>query len=126
MQKIAAKQKERTPRGKTVPGVTKKIIKRLKDSGLYRPERELQASMLARVIVMLDKLEKESGLLVSSEISREGNERLSVSPYMLAFEKLHNMALRDLRALGMNADSRPDKPAGKDSLADFMTDIINH
>lgn len=96
------------------------ITRRLKEAGLYKKELSLQAGLLAHVLTMMDHLmETEDPELISTETSREGNDRKAVSPYMQVFEKLHNLALRDLRALGMNTDSKPVKPA-KDDFANIL------
>jgi len=103
------------------------IVRLLKKEGKYTPELSAQAKIVAQLLVRTDMLGEEifspNHSSVNVEISREGNERESVSPKERLYLNYLEQSQRALRALGMNTDSRGRKNEGEDTLASFMEEM---
>lgn len=100
------------------------LVRLLKKEGRYSAELSIQAKLTADVLVRLDvvkdKLFSPEHRMVMVETSREGNERKSVDPLELLYMRLLERAQLSLRALGMNADSKPRKDTADDGFGAFM------
>lgn len=99
------------------------IIKVLKEQGKYTAELSMQVKIVAQLLVKTETLAAEvfddDHKAVNIQISREGNERETIS----AKEKLYldylQQSQRALRALGMNTDAK-ERKNDSDGFNDFM------
>lgn len=102
------------------------IIKQLKAHGIYSGERSQQVSIAATLLVRTEMLAEEvlaeSGEAMGVEISREGNERRTISPKEKLYLDYVQQTQKALRALGMNADAKEQK-AEADTLNEFLKSI---
>lgn len=102
------------------------IIKQLKAHGIYSGERSQQVSIAATLLVRTEMLAEEvlaeSGETMGVEISREGNERRTISPKEKLYLDYVQQTQKALRALGMNADAKEQK-AEADTLNEFLKSI---
>lgn len=102
------------------------IIKTLKASGKYTEELSLQVRQVAQLLVRTDELAAEvlsSGhQAVNVEISREGNERETVSPKERLYLDYAQRSQRALQSLGMNMDAK-ERKTESDSLKDFLAEF---
>lgn len=99
------------------------IVSLLKRQGKYSPEMSMQvkiaAQLMVRTEILAEQIFDERHNPVNIEISREGNERESVSAKEKLYLDFAQQAQRALRALGMNTDSRERKNDG-DGFNEFM------
>lgn len=82
----------------------------LNADGTYKPKHTYQVTLAAQSLRLLQECylqilrDEESHRFVTTEISREGNERMSENPQMTLYIKLDAMCRKNLSALGMNMD----------------------
>lgn len=122
-------------RKKKVSPLTSKVMRRkkymmdvLKRAGKYTADLAQQVDIAARLYIRLRVYEEQMASpdyeVLIKELSREGNERLSVNPlestYRLCLEQYQSA----LRALGMNVDSKERKQQ-TDAFSDFMNQMTN-
>ena len=102
------------------------IVKLLKQQGKYTAELSMQVNIAAQLLVRTDMLADEifdSGhQSVNVEISREGNERESISPKEKLYLDLVQQSQRALRALGMNTDSK-ERKTDNDNFNEFLKEF---
>jgi hypothetical protein len=126
---------ERIERAEKYKADVQKRIKNLKDyyvqllkkEGRYTPELAQQAEVTATSVVRLRMLQEEVMFnpyhkAIQIEISREGNTREHISEVENLFKEYLQVSMVQLRALGMNTDSKERKAdeSGGDSLEEFM------
>lgn len=84
------------------------FVRIMKDAGIYKSSLSIQVTFAARWDVVssiyAEAAAKEG--LTRTEISREGNERLSMSPLIKASMDAGERTQAALRALGLNLDTR--------------------
>lgn len=89
------------------------IVRLLRKQGKYTPEMSMQVTLTAQLLVRTEILAAEvlsdSHRAVDVEISREGNERRTVSPKERLYLDFAQQSQKALRALGMNTDARERK-----------------
>lgn len=99
------------------------IVRLLKKEGKYTAELSLQvtitAQLWARTDMLADEIFSASHKAVNVEISREGNERESISPKERLYLDYSSQLQRSLRALGMNIDAKERKP-DTDGVNEFL------
>ena len=104
------------------------IVKLLKEQGKYTSELSMQVTITAQLLVKTEMLAAEvlSGQheAVDVEISREGNQRKTISPKEKLYLDFVQQAQRALRALGMNTDSK-ERKSDNDSFGDFLNEFRN-
>lgn len=102
------------------------IVNLLKKQNKYTPELSMQVKIVAQLLVRTEILAEQifdaSHKPVNVELSREGNERESISPKEKLYLDLLTQSQKALRALGMNTDSRERKP-DNDGFNDFMQSL---
>lgn len=100
------------------------IVKLLKNQGKYTAELTYQvditAQLLVRADILADEIFDKNHTPVNVELSREGNERESISPKERLYLEVLRQSQKALTALGMNTDSKQKIENGDDSLQDFM------
>lgn len=121
-EKIAASIQKRITSKKTY------IVKLLKKQGKYTPELSMQVKITAQLLIRTEIL---AGQIFGNghqptkfELSREGNERESVSPKEKLYLDLVEQSQKALKALGMNTDSR-DRKTDNDGFSEFMEQFKN-
>lgn len=123
--------REKKSKPLTGASVTKKINSRIKkftdmmkEQGIYQSRFDEMIKLAATTSVKYDAVFAETMKAdykpYKTEISREGNERLIVNPIEGLLRNLAEQLQSQLRALGLNTDSKPIQ-AGDDSMADFMS-----
>ena len=116
-EKIAASIQKKITAKKTY------IVKLLKQQGKYTPELSMQvkivAQLLVRTEILAEQVFDERHSPVNVEISREGNERESISPKEKLYLDFLQQSQKALRALGMNTDSR-ERKTDNDAFGEFM------
>ena len=104
----------------------KYIVSLLKKQGKYTSELSMQVTITAQLLVKTEMLAgevlSEAHDPVDVEISREGNERKTISPKEKLYLDFVQQSQKALRALGMNTDSRERKP-DNDALNGFLKEI---
>jgi len=104
------------------------IVKLLKQQGKYTPELSMQVKIVAQLLVRTEILAEQifdaGHKPVNVEISREGNERESISPKEKLYLDLLQQSQKALRALGMNTDSR-ERKTDNDGFNEFMEQFKN-
>jgi hypothetical protein len=102
------------------------LVKLLKEQGKYTAELSMQAQITAQLLVRTEILSEEilsdEHEAESVEISREGNERRTVSPKEKLYLDFVQQSQRALKALGMNTDSR-ERKSDNDSFGDFLKEF---
>lgn len=102
------------------------IVKLLKAQNKYTGELSVQVTIAAQLLVRTDMLAAEifadDHNPVNVEISREGNERESISPKEKLYMELLQQSQKALRALGMNTDSR-ERKTDNDAFDEFIKDF---
>lgn len=115
-----------TTMAKRICNKSNTIKKILKKQGKFTPELVIQvdiaAQLLVRAEILRDEIFDANHKAVNVEISREGNERESISPKEKLYMDLLQLSQKALRALGMNTDSRERKP-DNDGFNDFMQSL---
>jgi len=100
------------------------IVRVLKKQGKYTAELSMQVNVVAQLLVrteiLADEIFDESHSAVNIEISREGNERESVSPKERLYLDYLGQSQKALRALGMNTDAR-ERKTDNDTFNDFIS-----
>ena len=121
-EKIAASIKKKIRAKKTY------IVNLLKKQGKYTAELSYQvditAQLLIRTEILAEQIFDSGHKPVNVEISREGNERESISPKEKLYLDLTQQCQKALRALGMNTDSR-ERKTDNDGFNDFMEQFKN-
>jgi hypothetical protein len=116
-EKIAASIQKKITAKKTY------IVKLLKKQNKYTPELSMQVKIVAQLLVRTEILAEQifdaNHKPVNVELSREGNERESISPKEKLYLDLLTQSQKALRALGMNTDSR-ERKTDNDGFADFI------
>ncbi|MCH3980509.1 MAG: hypothetical protein LKE41_01050 [Prevotella sp.] len=99
------------------------IIKVLKDQNKYTPELSTQAKLTATLMVKVEMLSDQIAVegSVNVEVSREGNERQSVSAKERLFMAYSKQLQYALRALGMNTDSHAQIGNEDSGIDEFIT-----
>ena len=102
------------------------IVKLLKQQGKYTAELSMQVNIAAQLLVrtdmLADEIFNEGHRAVNVEISREGNERESISPKEKLYLDLVQQSQRALRALGMNTDAK-ERKTDNDGFSEFMKEF---
>ncbi len=102
------------------------LVKLLKDQGKYTAELSIQATVTAQLLVrteiLAEEILSEGHDAVNVEMSREGNERKSISPKEKLYLDFVEKSQRALRALGMNTDSK-DRKTDNDDFKKFMEEF---
>lgn len=102
------------------------IVKLLKQQGKYTAELSMQvtitAQLLVRTEILAEEVLAEEHEAVSIEISREGNERKTISPKEKLYLDFAQQSQKALRALGMNTDAK-DRKADTDTLNEFLNEF---
>jgi hypothetical protein len=102
------------------------LVKLLKEQGKYTAELSIQATVTAQLLVRTEILAEEiladGHDAINVEVSREGNERKSISPKEKLYLDFVEKSQRALRALGMNTDSKDRKTDG-DDFKKFMEEF---
>ena len=88
------------------------------------PQIEQVAQLIARRNSFLTTISSPDYSPVSVQISREGNERISVNPVELMYKDYCERVQAGLRALGLNTDSK-NQIQSSDSLSDFINSFTN-
>jgi len=121
-EKIAASIQKRITSKKTY------IVKLLKKQGKYTPELSMQvkitAQLLIRTEILAEQIFGNGHQPTKIELSREGNERESVSPKEKLYLDLVEQSQKALKALGMNTDSR-ERKTDNDGFSEFMEQFKN-
>ena len=102
------------------------IVKLLKKQGKYTAELSMQvnitAQLLVRTEILAEEILSENHQAVNVEISREGNERKTISPKERLYLDFVRQCQKALRALGMNTDSK-ERRSDNDSFGDFIKEF---
>ncbi len=102
------------------------LVKLLKEQGKYTAELSIQATVTAQLLVrteiLAEEILSEGHDAVNVELSREGNERKSISPKEKLYLDFVEKSQRALRALGMNTDSK-DRKTDNDDFKKFMEEF---
>ena len=102
------------------------LVKLLKEQGKYTAELSIQATVTAQLLVrteiLAEEILAEGHEAINVELSREGNERKSISPKEKLYLDFVEKSQRALRALGMNTDSKDRKTDG-DDFKKFMEEF---
>jgi hypothetical protein len=104
------------------------LVKLLKEQGKYTAELSMQAQITAQLLVRTEILSEEilsdEHDAVSVEISREGNERKTVSPKEKLYLDFVQQSQKALKALGMNTDSK-ERRSDNDTFGEFLKEFGN-
>lgn len=102
------------------------IVRLLKQQGKYTAELSMQvtitAQLLVRTEILAEEVLSEGHEAVNVEISREGNERKTISPKEKLYLDFVQQSQRALRALGMNTDAK-ERKASDDTLNEFLKEF---
>lgn len=102
------------------------IVKLLKQQGKYTAELSMQvtitAQLLVRTEILAEEVLAEEHQAVSVEISREGNERKTISPKEKLYLDFVQQSQKALRALGMNTDAK-ERKTDNDTFNEFLKDF---
>lgn len=102
------------------------ITKLLKGQGKYTEELsyqvEITAKLFAKAHLLEDEMKGEDYRSIKTEISREGNERLSINPKERLYMDLLAQGQKALRALGMNTESK-ERRSDNDTFTDFLQEM---
>jgi hypothetical protein len=108
-------------------------VKLLKKENRYTPELAQQAELAATAVVRLRMIQEETMFnpyhkAIQIEISREGNTREHISEAENLLKDYLQVAKDQLKALGMNTDSKERKTDedGEDGLTEFMNALSNN
>lgn len=101
-------------------------IKRcLKSADAYDEGKDMQIWVLAGLrafrLLLEREIGKESFEVVTEEISREGNSRITLNPICDLYKAYLEKEQIAIRALGMNADSRMPHSKEKNGASDFLS-----
>ena len=102
------------------------IVKLLKQQGKYTAELSMQvtitAQLLVRTEILAEEVLAEEHEAVNVEISREGNERKTISPKEKLYLDFVQQSQRALRALGMNTDAK-ERKTDNDTFNEFLKEF---
>lgn len=102
------------------------IVKLLKEQGKYTAELSMQvtitAQLLVRTEILAEEVLAEEHEAVNVEISREGNERKTISPKEKLYLDFVQQSQKALRALGMNTDAK-ERKTDNDTFNDFLKEF---
>ena len=99
------------------------IVKLLKQQGKYTAELSMQVTITAQLLVRTEILAEEVlAEAVNVEISREGNERKTISPKEKLYLDFVQQSQRALRALGMNTDAK-ERKTDNDTFNEFLKEF---
>lgn len=108
-------------------------VKLLKKENRYTPELAQQAELAATAVVRLRMIQEETMFnpyhkAIQIEISREGNTREHISEAENLLKDYLQVAKDQLKALGMNTDSKERKTDedGEDGFTEFMNALSNN
>jgi hypothetical protein len=102
------------------------IMSVLRKADKYTPDLAQQVDIAARLYVRLKVFEAQMAApdyeVLIRELSREGNERISVNPLEATYRTYLEQYQSALRALGMNVDSK-DRKKQSDGFSNFMNNF---
>ena len=102
------------------------IVRLLKQQGKYTAELSMQvtitAQLLVRTEILAEEVLEEGHNAVNVEISREGNERKSISPKEKLYLDFVQQSQKALRALGMNTDAK-ERKTDNDTFNEFLKEF---
>ena len=102
------------------------IVKLLKEQGKYTAELSMQvtitAQLLVRTEILAEEVLAEEHDAVNVEISREGNERKTISPKEKLYLDFVQQSQKALRALGMNTDAK-ERKTDNDTFNEFLKEF---
>lgn len=102
------------------------IVRLLKQQGKYTAELSMQvtitAQLLVRTEILAEEVLAEEHEAVNVEISREGNERKTISPKEKLYLDFAQQSQKALRALGMNTDAK-ERKADNDTFNEFLKEF---
>lgn len=102
------------------------IVKLLKEQGKYTAELSMQvtitAQLLVRTEILAEEVLAEEHEAVNVEISREGNERKTISPKEKLYLDFVQQSQKALRALGMNTDAK-ERKTDNDTFNEFLKEF---
>ena len=102
------------------------IVKLLKQQGKYTAELSMQvtitAQLLVRTEILAEEVLAEEHEAVNVEISREGNERKTISPKEKLYLDFVQQSQKALRALGMNTDAK-ERKTDNDTFNEFLKEF---
>lgn len=102
------------------------IVRLLKQQGKYTAELSMQvtitAQLLVRTEILAEEVLAEEHEAVNVEISREGNERKTISPKEKLYLDFVQQSQKALRALGMNTDAK-ERKADNDTFNEFLKEF---
>ena len=98
------------------------LIRLLKKQNKYSPELSMQVELTATLTIKAKILAEQIATdgSVTIEVSREGNERQSVSAKEKLFIAYTKQLQSALRGLGMNTDTKAQIGNDQDGLSDFL------
>lgn len=102
------------------------IVRLLKQQGKYTAELSMQvtitAQLLVRTEILAEEVLAEEHEAVNVEISREGNERKTISPKEKLYLDFAQQSQKALRALGMNTDAK-ERKTDNDTFGEFLKEF---
>ncbi len=102
------------------------IVRLLKQQGKYTAELSMQvtitAQLLVRTEILAEEVLAEEHEAVNVEISREGNERKTISPKEKLYLDFVQQSQKALRALGMNTDAK-ERKTDNDTFNEFLKEF---
>ena len=102
------------------------IVKLLKEQGKYTAELSMQvtitAQLLVRTEILAEEVLAEEHEAVNVELSREGNERKTISPKEKLYLDFVQQSQKALRALGMNTDAK-ERKTDNDTFNEFLKEF---
>lgn len=102
------------------------IVKLLRQQGKYTAELSMQVTITAQLLVKTEMLAEEvlaeEHESVNVEISREGNERKTISPKEKLYLDFVQQSQKALRALGMNTDAK-ERKTENDTFNEFLKEF---
>lgn len=102
------------------------IVRLLKQQGKYTAELSMQvtitAQLLVRTEILAEEVLAEEHEAVNVEISREGNERKTISPKEKLYLDFAQQSQKALRALGMNTDAK-ERKTDNDTFNEFLKEF---
>lgn len=98
----------------------------LKKQGKYTTELSYQVTITAQLLVRTEMLAEEvmaeGHEAINVEVSREGNERRSISPKEKLYLDYAEQSQKALKALGMNTDSK-ERKTDNDTFSEFLKEF---
>ena len=116
-----------------IAGEKSALTKKLKAAGKYSELLDPQLDIVANLIVKRKMLDEEmrgdSRKSVTTEISREGNERIIIDPRQNLYKEYTKLEQDALKSLGMDANGIPEKKTSSpldDLMAAMKGDTTNN